>query len=99
MLENKRVTNILVLDNLSQEGIDVFEGEGFEVDVKPPQKPKELAAIIDQYDGLVIRSATNVTAEVLTAAKKLKVIGRAGVGTDNIDKEIATEMGIVVMNE
>ena len=92
------MTNILVLDNLSQEGIDVFQAEGFNVDVKPPQQPEELAAIIDQYDGLVIRSATKVTAEALTAAKNLKVIGRAGVGTDNIDKNTATEMGIVVMN-
>lgn len=90
---------ILVLDNLSQEGIDVFEkAPGFEVDVKAPQKPDELAAIIGDYDGLVIRSATKVTAEALANPGKLKVIGRAGVGTDNIDKTAATNAGIVVMN-
>ncbi len=89
---------ILVLDNLSQEGIDIFQKAGFEVDVKPPQKPEELAKIIGEYDGLVVRSATKVTKEAIFNAKNLKVIGRAGAGTDNIDKDAATQMGIVVMN-
>lgn len=90
---------ILVLDNLSQEGIDVFQqAEGYEVDVKPPQKPEELAKIIGDYDGLVVRSGTKVTAEALVNPGKLKVIGRAGVGTDNIDKQAATNAGVVVMN-
>ncbi len=89
---------ILVLDNLSEEGVKVFREEGFDVDVKPPQKPDELAAILGDYDGLVVRSGTKVTAEALENAKRLKVIGRAGVGTDNIDKAVATQMGIVVMN-
>ena len=90
---------ILVLDNLSQEGVDVFEkAAGFSVDVKPPQTPEELAAIIGDYDGLVVRSGTKVTAESIAKAGNLKVVGRAGVGTDNIDKEAATNAGIVVMN-
>jgi len=89
---------ILVLDNLSSEGIEVFREANFEVDVKPPQKPDELAAIVGEYDGLVVRSATKVTAEALEKAGRLKVIGRAGAGTDNIDKEAATKAGIVVMN-
>jgi D-3-phosphoglycerate dehydrogenase / 2-oxoglutarate reductase len=90
---------ILALDNLSEQGIDIFrQADGFEVDVKPPQKPEELAAIIGDYDGLVVRSGTKVTAEALEKATKLKVIGRAGVGTDNIDKDAATKRGIVVMN-
>ncbi|MBN2308893.1 MAG: phosphoglycerate dehydrogenase [Candidatus Hydrogenedentes bacterium] len=90
---------ILVLDNLSEEGVEVFrQTAGFEVDVKPPQKPDELAAIIAGYDGLVVRSGTKVTAEALEKADNLKVIGRAGVGTDNIDKAAATKKGIVVMN-
>jgi D-3-phosphoglycerate dehydrogenase / 2-oxoglutarate reductase len=94
-----KMPKILVLDNLSQEGIDVFEkAEGFEVDVKPPQSPEELAAIIADYDGLVVRSGTKVTAESIANPGKLKVIGRAGVGTDNIDKVTATNSGIVVMN-
>ena len=90
---------ILVLDNLSQEGVDVFKNaQGYEVDVKPPQSVEELSAIIADYDGLVVRSGTKVTAEALATPGKLKVIGRAGVGTDNIDKEAATNAGIVVMN-
>lgn len=89
---------ILVLDNLSEEGVAVFREAGCEVDVKPPQTPDELAAIIGGYDGLVVRSATKVPGNVLRKARRLKVIGRAGVGTDNIDKAVATEMGIVVMN-
>ncbi len=90
---------ILVLDNLSEDGVRIFEqADGYEVDVKPPQKPDELAAIIAPYDGLVVRSGTKVTAEALDKADNLKVIGRAGVGTDNIDKEAATRKGIVVMN-
>ena len=89
---------ILALDNLSELGLEVFRKEGFEVDVKPPQKPDELAAMIGDYDGLVIRSATKVTAEALAQSGKLNVIGRAGVGTDNVDKAEATKRGIVVMN-
>ncbi|MCC6488556.1 MAG: phosphoglycerate dehydrogenase [Candidatus Hydrogenedentes bacterium] len=89
---------ILVLDNLSEEGVVIFREAGFEVDVKPPQKPAELAAIIGEYDGLVVRSATKVTAEALESAGKLQVIGRAGAGTDNVDKAAATKRGIVVMN-
>src|SRR5690242_7614488 len=90
---------ILVLDNLSDEGIDILKSaDGFVVDVKPPQQPEELGAIIGQYDGLVVRSATRVTAGALEHAKGLKVIGRAGAGTDNIDKDAATKRGIVVMN-
>ncbi len=89
---------ILVLDGLSEEGVSVFRAEGFEVDVKPPQKPDALAAMIGEYDGLVVRSATKVTAEIFEQSGKLKVIGRAGVGTDNIDKDAATQKGVVVMN-
>jgi D-3-phosphoglycerate dehydrogenase len=92
------MAKILVLDGLSAEGVEIFRKEGFEVDVKPAQKPDELAAIIGDYDGLVVRSGTKVTPEALEKAAKMKVIGRAGAGTDNIDKAKATEMGIVVMN-
>jgi D-3-phosphoglycerate dehydrogenase len=92
------MTRILVLDGLSDEGVEVFKAAGFEVDVRPPQKPAELAAIIDNYDGLVVRSATKVTAEALSNTRNLKVIGRAGAGTDNIDKDAATQVGVVVMN-
>ncbi len=90
---------ILALDNLSEEGLDVFrKAAGFELDILPPQKPAELAGIIGKYDGLVVRSATKVTPESLANPGKLRVIGRAGAGTDNIDKNAATAAGIVVMN-
>ncbi|MDX9972543.1 MAG: phosphoglycerate dehydrogenase [FCB group bacterium] len=92
------MARILVLDNLSEEGVEIFKQAGFEVDVKPPQKPAELAAIIGDYDGLVVRSATKVTPDSIANPGRLKVIGRAGAGTDNIDKEAATKHGIVVMN-
>jgi D-3-phosphoglycerate dehydrogenase len=89
---------ILVLDGLSKEGVDVFREAGYEVDEKAPQKPDALAAILGEYDGLVVRSATKVTAEALANPGKLRVIGRAGVGVDNIDQGVATDRGIVVMN-
>ncbi|MCF6286509.1 MAG: phosphoglycerate dehydrogenase, partial [Candidatus Hydrogenedentes bacterium] len=92
------MSRVLVLDGLSEEGANVFRKNGLDVDVKPPQSPSELAAIIGDYDGLVVRSGTKVTAEALESADNLKVIGRAGVGTDNIDKEAATKKGVVVMN-
>lgn len=92
------MTKILVLDGISDEAVNIFKDAGFDVDVKPAQKPAELAAIVGEYDGLVVRSATKVTAESLKNPGKLKVIGRAGAGTDNIDKDAATQIGAVVMN-
>ncbi len=89
---------ILVLDGTSEEAVTIFKQAGFEVDVKPAQKPAELAAIIGGYDGVVVRSGTKVTAESLASPGKLKVIGRAGAGTDNIDNNAATQAGVVVMN-
>ena len=90
---------ILVSDNLSELGIGMFAAEeGFQVDVKTGLSPDELREIIGNYDALVIRSATKVTEEVLAAAKNLKVVGRAGIGLDNVDMPAATKRGIVVMN-
>ena len=90
---------VLVSDDLSEQGVEVFRNaQGIEVDVKIGLKPDELKAIIGNYDGLAVRSATKVTKEIIEAAARLKVIGRAGSGTDNIDKEAATKKGIVVMN-
>jgi D-3-phosphoglycerate dehydrogenase len=90
---------ILVTDSLAPEGLAVFKNaEGFEVDVKLGLKPDELKRICAEYDGWVIRSGTRITAELIEAAKKLKVIGRAGVGFENIDADAATQRGIVVMN-
>jgi len=90
---------VLVSDKLGENGIKMFEAEeGISVDVKTGLEPRELKAIIKDYDALVIRSATNVTAEILDAADRLKVIGRAGIGLDNVDIPYATQKGVVVMN-
>lgn len=90
---------VLVSDNLGEIGIRMFqEEEGIEVDVNTGLSPEELKGIIGDYDGLVIRSATKVTKDLLQAATKLKVVGRAGIGLDNVDIPAATKRGIVVMN-
>ena len=88
---------VLVSDPVSEEGIAILR-DHFEVDVITKQPVEELLRIIPQYDGLVVRSETKVTAEVLDAAVNLKVIGRAGVGVDNIDVPHATSCGIIVLN-
>ena len=90
---------VLVSDNLGDIGIKMFQEEpGIEVDVKTGLAPDELKRIIGGYDALVIRSATKVTEELLEAAKALKVVGRAGIGLDNVDIPAATKRGVVVMN-
>jgi len=90
---------ILVSDALSEEGLKVFkESKELSVDVKTDLKPDALKEVIKDYDALVVRSATKVTSEIIQAAKKLKVVGRAGVGLDNVDLEAATQKGIIVMN-
>jgi D-3-phosphoglycerate dehydrogenase len=90
---------VLVSDNLGEAGIKMFESEpGFEVDVNTGLEPDALKAIIGAYDALVIRSATKVTEGLLEAAKNLKVIGRAGIGLDNVDISAATKRGTLVMN-
>ena len=90
---------ILVSDNLSKQGVEILQKEaGIEVDVNTGLAKEELIKIIPQYDGLIVRSATKVTADVIAAATNLKVIGRAGVGVDNIDLEAAGKKGIIVMN-
>ncbi|MCK5916333.1 MAG: phosphoglycerate dehydrogenase, partial [Deltaproteobacteria bacterium] len=84
---------------MSPKGIEVFAGySDVEVDVKVGMSEDELIAVIGNYDGLAIRSATKVTAKVIAAAKCLKVVGRAGIGVDNVDIPAATSQGIVVMN-
>src|SRR4030042_6932558 len=89
---------VLVSDNLSPSGVEIMKNAGLEVDVKTGMKPEELKACIGEYHGLVIRSATKVTSEILEAAVNLRVIGRAGSGLDNVDKAAASKKGIVVMN-
>jgi D-3-phosphoglycerate dehydrogenase len=90
---------ILVSDQLSEEGLKILKDtKELQVDVKTELKPEELREIIKEYDALIVRSATKVTKDVIAAANKLKVIGRAGVGLDNVDLEAATQKGIIVMN-
>ncbi|MBI5100563.1 MAG: phosphoglycerate dehydrogenase [Nitrospirae bacterium] len=89
---------VLISDNISSKGVEILKKAGLEVDVKTGMKPDELKACIGQYQGLVIRSATKVTADIIEAASNLKVIGRAGSGLDNVDKAAASKKGIVVMN-
>ncbi len=89
---------VLVADDLSAEGVRIMRDAGLEVDVKVGLKPEELEAAIGQYEGLAVRSATKVTARVLEKATRLKVVGRAGVGVDNVDLPAATRRGVVVMN-
>lgn len=90
---------ILVSDPLSEEGLKILkEVKEFSVDVKTDLKPDALKETIKDYDALIVRSATKVTKDVIAAAAKLKVIGRAGVGLDNVDLEAATQKGIIVMN-
>ena len=92
------MTKILVSDKLSKDGLDILEASGFPVDMKPGMTEDELCKTIVDYDALIIRSGTKVTKKVIDAAKKLRVIGRAGVGVDNVDVPYATEKGILVMN-
>src|SRR4051812_8969893 len=91
---------VLVSDKLSKTAVQIFKDNGVEVDYLPDLgKDKEkLLEVIGQYDGLAIRSATKVTDKIIAAAKNLKVIGRAGIGVDNVDIPAATKKGIIVMN-
>jgi D-3-phosphoglycerate dehydrogenase len=91
------VAKVLVSDPIAAEGIEILK-KAADVDVKTGLTKEELIAIIGEYDGLAVRSETKVTADVLAAATKLKIIGRAGVGVDNIDVAKATEKGILVVN-
>ena len=88
---------ILVADRIAEEGIEFLRSEAT-VDVKVGLKPDELAHVICDYDALVVRSDTRVTAEIINAGRNLQAIGRAGVGVDNIDLDAATRQGIVVVN-
>ena len=89
---------VLISDKLSPAAVEIFRSRGIDVDVKPGLSPAELRGIVGDYDGLAIRSATKVTKELLDAAPKLRVVGRAGIGVDNVDVKSATARGVVVMN-
>ena len=90
---------VFITDKLSEKGVAVFKAEpDFQADVYPTLAPEELKKAIVDYDAIVIRSATIITPDLLEAAKKLKVVGRAGVGLDNVDIPAATRKGVIVMN-
>lgn len=91
---------VLISDKLSDAAVQIFRDRGIEVDFQPDlgKDKDKLAEVIGQYDGLAIRSATKVTPTILEAATNLKVVGRAGIGTDNVDKEAASKKGVIVMN-
>ncbi|MCP4822226.1 MAG: phosphoglycerate dehydrogenase, partial [Shimia sp.] len=91
---------VLVSDKLSETAVQIFRDRGIDVDFMPDlgKDKDKLAEVIGQYDGLAIRSATKATAKLLENADNLKVIGRAGIGTDNVDKEAASKKGVIVMN-
>ncbi|HKJ65712.1 MAG TPA: phosphoglycerate dehydrogenase [Desulfopila sp.] len=89
---------VLISDNLSPVGAEILEKAGVEVDVNTGLPPEELKKIIGKYDGLIIHSATKVSQDLLESASNLKVVGRAGIGLDNVDIPAASQKGIVVMN-
>ncbi len=92
------MAKVLISDKMSPRAAEIFRARGLEVDERPGLAPDELIALIAGYDGLAIRSATKVTAEVLAAAERLRVVGRAGIGVDNVDIAAATARGVCVMN-
>ena len=96
-MEGAKQYKVLVSDPVSEKGIQLL-GSTAQVDVKLNLSSQEIIEIIGEYDALLVRSGTKVTADVIGAGKKLKVIGRAGVGVDNIDVGKATEQGILVLN-
>ncbi|HPP07371.1 MAG TPA: hypothetical protein PLW88_08360, partial [Syntrophorhabdaceae bacterium] len=96
--EKERNMKVLIADQLSDKAIDILKSNNLEVDVKVGLKAEELKGIIGEYDALIVRSATKATREIIEKADRLKVIGRAGIGVDNVDVAAATEKGIIVMN-
>src|ERR1700751_3329116 len=91
---------VLISDALSPAAVQIFKDQGIEVDFQPKlgADKEKLAEVVGGFDGLAIRSATKVTPKVLEGAKNLKVIGRAGIGVDNVDIPAATSKGIIVIN-
>ena len=89
---------VLIADKLSPAAVAIFQERGVDIDNKPGMTKEELLAVVDQYDGIAIRSSTKITAEIIKAAKKLKVVARAGIGVDNVDIPAATAAGVIVMN-
>ena len=94
----KSKVKVLVCDSVHREGIERLEEAGFEVDVNPTISHEQLRNAVSEYDALIVRSRTKVTREIIEAGGRLKIIGRAGVGLDNIDTETAEKRGITLLN-
>ncbi|MGE3148324.1 MAG: phosphoglycerate dehydrogenase, partial [Pseudorhodoplanes sp.] len=94
------IPKVLISDALSPAAVQIFKDRGVEVDFQPKlgADKEKLAELVSRYDGLAIRSATKVTPKILEKATNLKVIGRAGIGVDNVDIPAATQKGVIVMN-
>nr|CRH08193.1 D-3-phosphoglycerate dehydrogenase [Candidatus Magnetococcus massalia] len=92
------MAKVLIADKMSPMAEEVFRARGLDVDVKVGMSPEELLSCIDQYDGIAIRSATRLPAKAIKAATSLKVVGRAGIGVDNVDIPAASQQGVIVMN-
>jgi D-3-phosphoglycerate dehydrogenase len=87
----KQTTKVLIADAMSESAIGILKSNGLNVDVKTGLKADELQAIIGEYDALIVRSAAKVTKEIIEKGNKLRIIGRAGIGVDNVDVAAATE--------
>ena len=98
MSESNKEYRVLIADNMSPLADEVFSKRGIQVERKTGLKPEELAEIIGGFDGVAVRSATKLTEDLIQRAEKLKVVGRAGIGVDNIDVNAASKRGVVVMN-
>lgn len=98
MTDRKATPRVLVAEPISEAGVAMLEEGGVEVDVRTDLDQAALTKTIEDYDGLIVRSATKVDGKVIEAGDRLKVIGRAGVGVDNVDVDAATRRGIVVVN-
>ncbi len=95
----EEVKKVLISDPLSNKGLEILgKAKNLKIDIKPGLPPEELKKIIPEYDAIIIRSETKLKADIIEAANRLKVIGRAGIGLDNVDLPAATKKGIVVMN-
>src|SRR3989337_1398421 len=95
----EEILRVLVSDPLSNRGLEILgKAKNLKYDLKPGLSPEELKKIIPEYDGIIVRSETKLKEDIIEVADRLKVIGRAGIGLDNVDLPSATKKGIVVMN-
>src|SRR6266567_3042566 len=100
MLEKTETVKVLITDKMAREGVNLLREQlpDAQIDERPGLTPEQLKAIIGGYDALIVRSETQVTSTILEEATRLKIVGRAGVGVDNINTEVATRLGIIVVN-